>query len=228
MILTLPPARPSRPDSPQPAYAELGMRSNFSFLDGASHPAELAQRAKALGLAGFGLCDQQGLAGAVRGHVAAKEAGLRYAVGSRLTLEDGAQYLVWPTDRASYGRLTTLLSRGRMAAPKGECHLAREAFYEAAEGWVVAALPPVGWDGGDEAVAPQVRRQGWSLVNQELEEGLVSIAAPITDRAGQTVAALNISGQANRSSAKVMQETMLPQLRAAAQAISSRLGLQRN
>jgi IclR family pca regulon transcriptional regulator len=74
----------------------------------------------------------------------------------------------------------------------------------------------------------QVRRQGWSLVNQELEEGLVSIAAPITDRAGQTIAALNISGQANRSSAKVMQETMLPQLRAAAQAISSRLGLQHN
>jgi IclR family pca regulon transcriptional regulator len=74
----------------------------------------------------------------------------------------------------------------------------------------------------------QVRKQGWSLVNQELEEGLVSIAAPITDRAGQTVAALNISGQANRSSAKVMQETMLPQLRAAAQAISNRLSLQRS
>jgi IclR family pca regulon transcriptional regulator len=74
----------------------------------------------------------------------------------------------------------------------------------------------------------QVRKQGWSLVNQELEEGLVSLAAPITDRTGQTVAALNISGQANRSSAKVMQETMLPQLLAAAQAISGRLGLQRN
>ena len=74
----------------------------------------------------------------------------------------------------------------------------------------------------------QVRKQGWSLINQELEEGLVSIAAPITDRAGQTVAALNISGQANRSSAKVMQETMLPQLRAAARAISNRLGLQHN
>lgn len=74
----------------------------------------------------------------------------------------------------------------------------------------------------------QVRKQGWSLVNQELEEGLVSMAAPITDRTGQTVAALNISGQANRSSAKVMQETMLPQLLSAAQAISGRLGLQRN
>jgi IclR family pca regulon transcriptional regulator len=74
----------------------------------------------------------------------------------------------------------------------------------------------------------QVRKQGWSLVNQELEEGLVSMAAPIVDRTGQTVAALNISGQANRSSAKVMQETMLPKLLSAAQAISGRLGVQRN
>ncbi|WP_309679097.1 IclR family transcriptional regulator C-terminal domain-containing protein [Polaromonas sp.] len=72
----------------------------------------------------------------------------------------------------------------------------------------------------------QVRKQGWSLVNQELEEGLVSMAAPITNRTGQTVAALNISGQANRTSAKVMQETMLPQLLAAAQTISRMLGVQ--
>ncbi|MBT2322824.1 helix-turn-helix domain-containing protein [Variovorax paradoxus] len=66
----------------------------------------------------------------------------------------------------------------------------------------------------------QARRQRWCLVNQELEEGLVSIAAPIVDRAGRMVAALNISGQANRTSAKVMQETMLPALLAAAAEIS--------
>ena len=49
----------------------------------------------------------------------------------------------------------------------------------------------------------QVRKQGWSLVNQELEEGLVSMSAPVTDKSGRTVAALNISGQANRTSAKL-------------------------
>ena len=70
----------------------------------------------------------------------------------------------------------------------------------------------------------QVRRQGWSLVNQELEEGLVSMAAPIFNRAGQMVAALNISGQANRTSARTMQETMLPQLLAATQSVSRMLG----
>ncbi|MEO8022269.1 IclR family transcriptional regulator [Polaromonas sp.] len=74
----------------------------------------------------------------------------------------------------------------------------------------------------------QTRRQGWCLVNQELEEGLVSMAAPIHDRLGRTVAALNISGQANRTSAKVMQENMLPALLAAAQMISRLLGAQRN
>ena len=74
----------------------------------------------------------------------------------------------------------------------------------------------------------QVRKQGWSLVNQELEEGLVSMAAPITNRSGQTVAALNISGQANRTSAKAMQDAMLPQLLAAAQNISRMLSVQRS
>lgn len=73
----------------------------------------------------------------------------------------------------------------------------------------------------------QVRKQGWSLVNQELEEGLVSMAAPVIDHSGQTVAALNISGQANRTSARVMQETMLPPLLAAAQTISRMLSVQR-
>ena len=67
----------------------------------------------------------------------------------------------------------------------------------------------------------QARRQGWCLVNQELEEGLISVAAPLIDRSGRTVAALNISGQANRTSAKVMQETMLPPLLEAAQRISA-------
>ncbi|HYW58566.1 MAG TPA: IclR family transcriptional regulator [Polaromonas sp.] len=73
----------------------------------------------------------------------------------------------------------------------------------------------------------QTRKQGWSLVNQELEEGLISMAAPIRDRSGRTVAALNISGQANRSGAKLMQETMLPPLLAAAQSISHMLNAQR-
>ena len=71
----------------------------------------------------------------------------------------------------------------------------------------------------------QARKQGWCLVNQELEEGLVSIAAPIVDRNGQAVAALNISGQANRTPPRLMQESVLPPLLRAAQEISAKLAV---
>ncbi len=73
----------------------------------------------------------------------------------------------------------------------------------------------------------QARQQGWCLVNQELEEGLISIAAPLTNRSGQTVAALNISGQANRTSAAVMQDSLLPALLRATRTISRMMGAPR-
>src|SRR3978361_2029077 len=86
------------------AFAEVGARSNFTLLDGASHPAELVATAAALGHAGIGICDRNSLAGVVRAHVAAKEVKLRCIVGARLLLDDGAGYLAWPTNRASYCR----------------------------------------------------------------------------------------------------------------------------
>ncbi|WP_431282486.1 error-prone DNA polymerase [Humitalea sp. 24SJ18S-53] len=129
-------------------YAELAARSNFSFLDGASHPHELVETARALGLAGIGICDTNSLAGVVRGHVAAQQAGLPFRVGCRLVLDDGSAWLAWPTDRANYGRLTALLSQARMAAPKGECRIGRAAMHAAATGWVLAAIPPGDPDDG--------------------------------------------------------------------------------
>jgi len=75
------------------------------------------------------------------------------------------------------------------------------------------------------AKVQQARRQGWCMINQELEEGLVSLAAPIVNRAGRTVAALNISGQVNRTTPRQMQEGMLPALREAAREVSQRLAI---
>jgi IclR family pca regulon transcriptional regulator len=74
------------------------------------------------------------------------------------------------------------------------------------------------------AIVQRVREQGWALVNQELEEGLVSLAAPIRDRGGRTIAAMNISGQVNRTPPEQMREHFLPRLRAAADRISQLLG----
>ena len=65
-----------------------------------------------------------------------------------------------------------------------------------------------------------VRAKGWALVDQELEEGLISIAAPIRNRAGQVIAAMNVSGQANRTSAAEMEAKFLAPLQQAAQKIS--------
>ena len=123
-------------------FAELGARTNFTLLDGASHPAEMVETAAMLGHAGIGVCDRNSLAGVVRAHVAAKDLKLRFVVGTRLVLDDGATYLTWPTDRASYGRLTKLLSLGRMRAPKGQCQISRAEMLDHADGWVMAAVPP--------------------------------------------------------------------------------------
>ena len=74
------------------------------------------------------------------------------------------------------------------------------------------------------AEVAQTRAQGWSLVDQELEEGLISVAAPIIGRQGKTLAAINVSGQANRTDAATMRARILPPLLRAAQTLTERLG----
>jgi len=102
-------------------YAELHCHTNFSFLEGASHPDELVNRAREVGHRALAVTDRNTLAGVVRAHVAAKEAGLKLLVGSLLTPLDGPTLLVWAMNRPGYGRLARLLTIGRRSAPKGEC-----------------------------------------------------------------------------------------------------------
>jgi error-prone DNA polymerase len=97
-------------------YAELGVMSNFSFLEGASHPGELMSQAKALGLAAVGVADRNTLAGMVRAAMGAETADLKLIVGSRLAFTDGTELIVFPRDRAAYGRLCRLLSLGKSEA----------------------------------------------------------------------------------------------------------------
>lgn len=70
------------------------------------------------------------------------------------------------------------------------------------------------------AAIAQVRAQGWAVINQELEEGLISVAAPLVNAQGQFVGAINVSGQVNRTNAEQMQERILPHLQQAAQTVS--------
>ena len=71
------------------------MKTNFSFLRGASHPDELVYRAAQLGYRAIAVTDFNSLAGAVRVHEAAREIGIKVLIGSRLTFEDAPDVLVW-------------------------------------------------------------------------------------------------------------------------------------
>ena len=125
-----------------PAYAELQITSNFGFLRGASHPAELVVQAQALGLAGLALTDRNSLAGIVRAHAQAKASDIRFLVGCRLDLVDGTSLLCWPTDKPAYARLSSLLTHGKRLAAKGGCMLTLDDLLGHAEGQVLALLPP--------------------------------------------------------------------------------------
>ena len=100
---------------PSPAnYAELQVTTNFSFLEGASHPHELVVRAAELGLSAIAITDRNSLAGIVRAHLAARELDVKLIVGCRLTFMDGSpDLLCYPKDRAAYGRLCRLLTVGK-------------------------------------------------------------------------------------------------------------------
>ncbi len=111
-------------------YAELGALSNFSFLEGASHPAQMVAQAHSLGLAAIGIADRNTLAGVVRAHVAAKEHKLRLLIGCRLGFTDGTELIVFPRDRAAYGRLCRLLSQGKTEALPGATDTRRIAKAE--------------------------------------------------------------------------------------------------
>ena len=123
-------------------YAELQVTSNFTFLEGGSHPDELVLAAAALGLRAIAITDRNSLAGVVRAHRAAKSAGIRLIVGARLDLTDGASLLCLPKDREAYGRLCQLLTLGRRRAEKGECLISRQEVIAAAEGQMLLLLPP--------------------------------------------------------------------------------------
>jgi error-prone DNA polymerase len=124
---------PSAPYAALPDYAELHCVSNFSFLRGASHPEELAARAKQLGYAAFALTDECSVAGVVRAHVAAKECGLHFIVGSQFCLQNDDGSPAWSLillaqTREGYGNLCELITLGRTRAEKGSYLLTTSDF----------------------------------------------------------------------------------------------------
>lgn len=126
-----------------PGYAELHCRSNFSFLTGASHPAELIDRARRLGYAALAITDECSLSGVVRAHVAAREHSFHLIVGCEMQLhlpavpkpktgarekkttgfdEPGARHarlVLLAQTRRGYGNLSHWITVARRRAAKG-------------------------------------------------------------------------------------------------------------
>ncbi len=140
------------PNPPAP-FVELGVTSCFSFLRGASDAADLVMTALSQGHHALGIADLNTMAGVVRLHAEAKIAHLRPVIGCRLHLAEGHQFLAYPQNRAAYGRLSTLLSQGKMQTldgqwqDKGECHLSLDMLTRQCGDIQLIALPGLDLDG---------------------------------------------------------------------------------
>ncbi|MGH3671218.1 MAG: PHP domain-containing protein, partial [Pseudonocardiaceae bacterium] len=149
------PAQPQTPETPFPQtqrvpYAELHCHSNFSFLDGASHPEELVEEAARLGLDAIAITDHDGMYGVVRFAEAARELGVKTVFGAELSLgltapqngipdPEGEHLLVLARDPEGYRRLSRVISDAQIAGKeKGRPVYDLDAVAAAADGhWVV-------------------------------------------------------------------------------------------
>jgi len=130
-------------------YLEFAVASNFSFLRGASHAEELMLQAAHIGLDGLGLCDRNSVAGVVRAHLIKREKklALRYHPGARLVFaDDTPDILAYPRDRAAWGRLCRLLTRGNLRAEKGECILYLDDLLEHIDGLELVVMETSTWE----------------------------------------------------------------------------------
>jgi error-prone DNA polymerase len=135
------------------AYAELHCVSNFSFLRGASHPAELVRRAHELGYRALALTDECSMAGVVRAHEATRALPegrrLQLIVGAEFRCSEGLQLVLLAPDQRAYSELCRLITRARRRAAKGRYALTRADLESGLDHCLALWLPPA--DGTDDA-----------------------------------------------------------------------------
>ncbi|MBL9050801.1 MAG: error-prone DNA polymerase [Tabrizicola sp.] len=129
-------------------FVELSALTNFTFLTGASHPEEMITRAAEMGMRALAVADVNSVAGIVRAHTRARELArdggprIRLIPAARIVLTDGFQVTCLPRDRAAWGRLSRLLSLGRLRAVKGECQLDLPDLLDWGAGMEMLVMPP--------------------------------------------------------------------------------------
>jgi error-prone DNA polymerase len=100
-------------------YVELHCHSNFSLLDGASHPEELVARAYELGMPALALTDHDGLYAAVTFYKAAQKMGIKAIIGAEITLPDHSHLTLLAMDNQGYSNLCRLITHAQLTHNKG-------------------------------------------------------------------------------------------------------------
>ena len=146
-------------------YIELHACSAFSFLRGGSLPEQLAEVAAELELPAMALLDRNGVYGAQRFSVAAREQKVRPIIGAELTMEDGSLLPVLVASRLGYANLCSLLTHAHLrSSVKGECTVRRKELPEFAQGlvalfgWGSAGCQPAASGSLPDAISPRVNR----------------------------------------------------------------------
>jgi error-prone DNA polymerase len=123
-------------------YAELWCKTNFSFLEGASHAEELVTLAADLGCQALAITDRNSLAGIVRAHQAAKSTAVKLLIGAEISPTDGGPVILLAMNLGGYRNLSQLITRGRRNAAKGDCRLTVNDIAEYAND-LLAVIPPI-------------------------------------------------------------------------------------
>src|SRR5258706_3938483 len=127
---------PHRAASKMTEYVEFHSRSAFSFLEAASLPEDLVQRASELSHEAMALMDRDNLCGAPRFYMAAKKIGAKAHLGAEITGEDGDTYPLLAENRTGYQNLCRLITSMKLRAPKGEAAASDDELAQFAEGLV--------------------------------------------------------------------------------------------
>ena len=148
------------------SYVELHCHSNFSLLDGASHPEELLARAKELGMPALALTDHDGLYGAIRFYKEARKAGIKPIIGAEITVAGKHHLTLLARDNKGYSNLCRLISRAQLRHGKGEPSIERSDLATYNDGLIclsgcrkgeIASLLNEGKTSQAEASAQQLR-----------------------------------------------------------------------
>src|SRR5437763_13550156 len=119
------------------SYCELHSSSAFSFLRGGSFPEQLAEVAAELEMPALALLDRNGVYGAQRFSVAAREHRVRPIIGAELSMEDDSVLPVLVENRTGYKNLCELLTQAHLRSEKGKCAVHWDELAQFAGGLVV-------------------------------------------------------------------------------------------